>query len=173
LPSQTAHRVVLPSRRLSELLGIVAPLDIVVAVRSSFFHRRASSAVHFSNACSLRRSRAAAQLHVGNRRASKGVTERYEGLWRSPLELTTSARGQSLQFGSPKAMSDSPLEAGYRVAQRVPVRVRSMRYLMASVCCPAMTAAIQVHSRVQRRSRKLVFNNWRLLHALIRARLAG
>ena len=33
----------------------------------------------------LSRSRSAAQLNVGKRRASKGVTERYEGLWRSPL----------------------------------------------------------------------------------------
>src|SRR5712664_970690 len=33
------------------------------------------------------------QLNVGKRRASKGVTERYEGLWRSPLKPTTSAMG--------------------------------------------------------------------------------
>ena len=31
----------------------------------------------------LRRSRSAAQLNVGKRRASKGVTNRYEGSWRS------------------------------------------------------------------------------------------
>ena len=31
--------------------------------------------VRFSNACNLRRSRSTAQLHVGNRPASKGVTE--------------------------------------------------------------------------------------------------
>jgi hypothetical protein len=31
--------------------------------------------VRFSNACNLRRSRSAAQLHIGNRPASKGVTE--------------------------------------------------------------------------------------------------
>jgi site-specific DNA recombinase len=36
-------------------------------------------------------------------RASKEVTERYEGLWRSPLKPTTHARGQRLQFGSSKA----------------------------------------------------------------------
>src|ERR1700720_1081511 len=41
--------------------------------------------VRLSDACSLRRSRSAAQLNVGKRRASKGGTERYEGLWRSPL----------------------------------------------------------------------------------------
>jgi hypothetical protein len=46
--------------------------------------------VRFSNACNLRRSRSAAQLHVGNHPASKGVTERYEGLWRSPSKPTTS-----------------------------------------------------------------------------------
>jgi hypothetical protein len=43
----------------------------------------------------LRRSRSAAQLNGGEGRASKGVTERYEGLWRSPLKPTTSARGQN------------------------------------------------------------------------------
>src|ERR1700686_1917573 len=34
------------------------------------------------------------QLNVGKRRVSKGVTERYEGLWRSPLKPTTSARAR-------------------------------------------------------------------------------
>jgi hypothetical protein len=33
----------------------------------------------------VRRSRPAAQLNVGKRRASKGVKELYQGLWRSPL----------------------------------------------------------------------------------------
>jgi hypothetical protein len=32
-----------------------------------------------------------AQLNVGNRRASKGVTEQYEGLWRPLLKPTPSA----------------------------------------------------------------------------------
>jgi hypothetical protein len=41
----------------------------------------------------LRRSRPAAQLNGGEGRASKGVTERYEGLLRSPLKPTTSALG--------------------------------------------------------------------------------
>jgi hypothetical protein len=41
----------------------------------------------------LRRSRPAAQLNVGKRRASKGVKELYEGLWCSPLKPTTSALG--------------------------------------------------------------------------------
>src|SRR6516162_10765221 len=50
--------------------------------------------VRFSYACSLRRSRSAAQLDVGNRLASKGLAERYEGLWRSPLKPTTSATGR-------------------------------------------------------------------------------
>ena len=100
MPSQTAHRVALSDLRLSEQLGIVV---------SSWFYRSCSSlfvdhpfftiALHepvcFSNACSLRRSRSAAQLNVGNRRASRGVTERYEGLRRSPLKPTTSAIGQN------------------------------------------------------------------------------
>src|SRR5215468_5491227 len=34
----------------------------------------------------------AAQLNVGKRRASKRITKRYEGLGRSPLKPTTSAR---------------------------------------------------------------------------------
>jgi hypothetical protein len=36
----------------------------------------------------LRRSRAVAQLHVGKRRASKGVLDRYERLWRSPSPVS-------------------------------------------------------------------------------------
>jgi hypothetical protein len=42
--------------------------------------------VRFSNECSLRRLRPAAQLNEGNRPAFEVVTERYEGLWRSPLK---------------------------------------------------------------------------------------
>jgi hypothetical protein len=41
----------------------------------------------------LIRSRSAPQLHVGNRPVSKGVTELYQDLWRSPLKSTTSALG--------------------------------------------------------------------------------
>src|SRR6516225_4615757 len=51
--------------------------------------------LRFSNACSLRRSRSAAQLDAGNRRASYGGTERYEGLWRSLLRSITAAIGLS------------------------------------------------------------------------------
>jgi hypothetical protein len=87
-----------------------------------FFSVALHQPVRLSNACSLRRSRSTAQLNVGKCRASKGVAERYEGLWRSPLKPTTYARSQRLEFGSPKAMSDTPLEAGYGVAQRVPLR---------------------------------------------------
>ena len=77
MPPHTAHRVALPDLRPSEQLGIVV---------SSWFYRSYSSLfvdhpfftialhepVRFSNACSLRRSRSAAQLNVGNRRASRG-----------------------------------------------------------------------------------------------------
>jgi hypothetical protein len=48
-----------------------------------FFTVALHEPVRFSNAYSLRRSRSATQLNVGNRRASIVVTERYEGLWRS------------------------------------------------------------------------------------------
>jgi len=44
------------------------------------------------------------------------------------LEADHLRRGQRLQFGSPKAISDPKPEAGYRLAQRVPARIRSMRY---------------------------------------------
>ena len=65
-----------------------SPFGIIVAVRrSSFFSVALHEPVCFSNACSLRRSRSAAQLNVGKRRASKGVTERYESLWRSVGEV--------------------------------------------------------------------------------------
>ena len=77
MPSQTAHRAALPDLRLSERFGIVV---------SSWYYRRCSSIipfftvalhepVRFSNACNLRRSRYAAQLHVGDRPVSKGATE--------------------------------------------------------------------------------------------------
>ena len=42
--------------------------------------------VRSSNSTSLRQSRSQAQLDVGNRPASKVVTERYEGLWRSKAD---------------------------------------------------------------------------------------
>jgi hypothetical protein len=45
----------------------------------------------FSNACSIRPSRSAAQLHVGIVRHLKASPKRYKGLWRSPLKPTTSA----------------------------------------------------------------------------------
>jgi hypothetical protein len=54
-----------------------------------FFSVALHQPVRLSDACSLRRSRSTAQLNVGKCRASKGVAERYEGLWRSPLKPTT------------------------------------------------------------------------------------
>jgi hypothetical protein len=63
---------------------LLSPFGFTAAVcRSSFFTVTLDAPVRVFNACSLRRSRSAAQLNVGNRPASKGVTERYEGLWRS------------------------------------------------------------------------------------------
>jgi hypothetical protein len=53
-----------------------------------FIRRRASRAIGASCACNLRRSRSVAQLNVGKRRTSKGVTEQYEGLWRLPRPLS-------------------------------------------------------------------------------------
>src|SRR5215831_14228082 len=44
-----------------------------------FSHRTSGACAHF-RCCSLRLSQAATQLGVGRRRASKGITERYEGL---------------------------------------------------------------------------------------------
>src|SRR4051794_12812650 len=48
-------------------------------------------------------------------------------------------------------MSDTKREAGYRLAQRVPVRIRSMRPDGARVLAE-LTAAVQVHSRTHRPS---------------------
>ncbi len=67
--------------------------------------------VRLSNRCSLRRSRSPAPLNVGNRPASKDVTERYEGLWCSPLKPTTFAMGHLRIFPASQAMPDLPLEA--------------------------------------------------------------
>jgi hypothetical protein len=51
-----------------------------------FFTVALHEPVRSCNAFSLRRLRSTAQLNVGNRRASKGVTERYESLWRRVAE---------------------------------------------------------------------------------------
>src|SRR5258707_3483411 len=53
-----------------------------------FFSVTLHEPVRFSNSSSLRRSRSPAQLNLGNRRASKVVTERYEGLWRSKADTS-------------------------------------------------------------------------------------
>jgi hypothetical protein len=96
LPSHTAHRAALPNLRLSEEFGIAVSFCMIVSARrSSFFPSRTSSACAPSDACSLGRSRSAAQLNVGKRPASKGVTKRYEGLWRSPSKSTTFTIGQT------------------------------------------------------------------------------
>lgn len=75
-----------------------------------FFTAALHQPVRFSNGCSLSRSRSAAQLNVGKRRASKGGTEQYEGLWRAP------------ESGSPHGMgrarrNPSPCAGGVRFAQ--------------------------------------------------------
>jgi hypothetical protein len=62
----------------------------------------------------LRRSRSAAQLNVGKRRISKGSTERYEGLKRSPSKAPYALSPQSR--GAP---TRSPSE-GYQAAERRP-----------------------------------------------------
>jgi len=59
---------------------------LLLAIRGpTFFHCRSDEPVRFSEACTLGRSRSTAQLNVGKSRASKGLTELYEGLWRPPL----------------------------------------------------------------------------------------
>jgi hypothetical protein len=59
---------------------------LLLAIRGpTFFHCRSDEPVRFSDACTLGRSRSTAQLNVGKSRASKGLTELYEGLWRPPL----------------------------------------------------------------------------------------
>ena len=72
--------------------SLLLVLSSLLVDHSSFtvaLHER----VRLSNKCSLRRSQLAAQLNVGNRRTAKGGTERYDGLWRAPLEPTTSVMG--------------------------------------------------------------------------------
>ena len=63
--------------------ALFSPLGFIVAVRrSSLFTIAPDELVRFSDACSLRRSRSAAQLSAVRRRASKGARNRYEGLGR-------------------------------------------------------------------------------------------
>jgi hypothetical protein len=72
----------------SKTFGAVKHCSLLLVLSSLFVdHPSLTVALHepvrFSNSCSLRRSRSPAQVNVGIRRASKVVTERYEGLWRS------------------------------------------------------------------------------------------
>jgi hypothetical protein len=88
------------ARSRPKAFGAVRNCSLLLVLSSLFVdHPCFTIALHepvrFSNACSLRRSRLAAQLNVGNLRASKGVTRRYEGPWRSPLKPTTSAMRQT------------------------------------------------------------------------------
>jgi hypothetical protein len=53
-----------------------------------------------------------------NHRVSKGVTEQYEDLWRSLLNPTSSAMGQSRRFGPPPMTSGLPPEADTVTAGR-------------------------------------------------------
>src|ERR1700736_3749090 len=84
----------------SKTFGAVQHCRLLLALSSlfvdhPFFTVALHQPVRFCNAFSLRQLRSAAQLNLGKRRASKGVTERYEGLWGSPLKPTTSAIGQT------------------------------------------------------------------------------
>src|SRR6516164_4675348 len=85
-----------PSRSYRLFSGMV--------VVSSWYHRRRSSIVlfftvalhepvRFSLHMQPKTIAISGLLDVGNRLAPKGLTERYEGLWRSPLKPTTSAMG--------------------------------------------------------------------------------
>src|ERR1700693_3802632 len=72
----------------SKTFGAVRHCSLLSVLSSLFVdHLSFTAALHepvrFSNLSTLRRSRSPAQLNLGNRRASKVVTERYEGLWRS------------------------------------------------------------------------------------------
>jgi hypothetical protein len=72
----------------SKTIGAVGHCSLLLVLSSLFVDHPFSPShliepVRFSNACRLGRSRSAAQLNVGNRRASKGATERYEGLCRA------------------------------------------------------------------------------------------
>ncbi|MET4072154.1 hypothetical protein ABID58_006983 [Bradyrhizobium sp. S3.2.6] len=72
----------------SKTFGAVGHCTLLLAlsqpfVDHPFFTVALDEPVRVSNACSLRRSRSAAQLNVGNRPASRWVTEQYEGLGRS------------------------------------------------------------------------------------------
>ena len=89
LPSQTAHRLALPCLGLSVQLGIFGLLSalLYLFVDYPFFTVALGEPVGSSNAYSLKRSRRAAQLHLGKRRSSKEVTKPYEGLWQSPLAV--------------------------------------------------------------------------------------
>ena len=73
-------------------------------VFSSWYYRRLDhpfftvalhEPVRFFNATCLRRSRSAAQLHVGKRRASKGVTEPYEGVGVTILSVFIQCRSKT------------------------------------------------------------------------------
>src|SRR5262249_40484266 len=106
----------------SNTFGAVGHCGLLLAlsqlfVDHPFFTVALDEPLRFSNACSLGRLRSAAQLNVGNRPASKGLTERYEGLWGSPLKPTTSAMGQERRFAVQHLVSGPHLEADVERAQ--------------------------------------------------------
>lgn len=92
MPSQTAHRAALLDLGLSEQLSIVVSLGISISTSIIPFSQHFMSPVCLSNACSLRRLPSVSQLNVGYCPTSKGVTERYEGVWRSRFNAAPSAR---------------------------------------------------------------------------------
>jgi hypothetical protein len=83
-----------------------------------FFTVALHEPVRFANGCSLRRLRSAAELNVGIRPASEGVTDRYEGLWGSPLKPTTSATGQEQPCVPLERQSASTSKADIPAAER-------------------------------------------------------
>src|SRR5258708_10914532 len=77
----------------SKTFGAVQHCNLLLVLSSLFvdhpsFTVALRELVRFSNSSSLRRSRSPAQLNLGHRRASKVVTERYEGLWRSKADTS-------------------------------------------------------------------------------------
>src|ERR1700741_3286033 len=81
LPSQIAHRAVLPVPRLSEQLGIVVSSRYHSSLFVDYpFTATLHEPVCSSNACSLRRSLSAPQLNLGPRRLIQRDGRLYQGM---------------------------------------------------------------------------------------------
>ena len=101
--------------------------------------------MRFSDACSLGRPRSAAQLNVGNRRASKGATERYEGFAARALKRTPSAIGQKRRW------RDAPTECLMTKRARILLAETTVNIMVRNLLCLLDVGILRAHWEYDRK----------------------